>query len=103
MSDYLLDRSSAPTRFSLSHYAPTRDLNRAMDRELSVGMTVASRIDAAGYVARTALSCVEALSKAEAGLVAAAPAATERARAIVDAFTAVAMAEVASLGRRCER
>lgn len=100
---HLPDRFSYPTRFSLSRYAPARELDRALDRELAVGLTGATRVDAAGYVTHTALSCVAALSKAEADLAAASPAAAERAHAIVDAFTAVALAEVASLGRRYER
>ncbi|CAI7977263.1 conserved hypothetical protein [Frankia sp. Hr75.2] len=99
----LPDRFLDPTRFSLSRYAPARELDRVIDQELAVGLTGATRVDAAGYVTHTALSCVATLSKAEADLAEASPAAAERAHAIVDAFTAVALAEVASLGRRYER
>jgi len=101
------DRWPEPTRYPLVAYAPPRSLQRSIDRELSAGMASAARMEATGYVTNTALTCLGALSKTEADIAAQSPQAAERAQAIVDAFTAVVVAEVADLyqpryGRRYE-
>ncbi|OHV61398.1 hypothetical protein [Pseudofrankia sp. BMG5.36] len=93
------DRWPEPTRYPLVAYAPPRGLQRSIDREFGVGMESAARMEAIGYTTNTALSCLGALSKAEADIAATSPQAAERAQAIVDAFTAVAVAEVAELYR----
>jgi hypothetical protein len=73
---------------------------RSIDGEAARGLTRAARVRAAGFVAETALSEVELLSRMEAAVSRNDPIAAERVSGIIEDFVSVARSELRRMGRR---
>lgn len=76
----------------------SRPLTRQVEAVRGSAVVSAARINAAAYVAHTALSFTAQLSAEESRLIEMTPLGEPRYKAIVDHFTGVACAEIAGMG-----
>jgi hypothetical protein len=76
-----------------------RDVQRMVDAEVARGLARAQRVNAAGFVAQTAMSNLDLLGLMESAIARRDPVSAERAGAIMEDFVFVARSELRRMAR----